>query len=401
MRICIIYDCLFPWTIGGAERWYRNLAEQLAAAGHEVTYLTLRQWEDQEAPQLAGVKVIAVGPRMALYHDGKRRIVPPLRFGLGVFWHLLGNRQAYDWLHTASFPYFSLFAAALVRPFATFRIAVDWHEVWSRDYWHEYLGAAGIVGWTVQRLCARVPQLAYAFSDLHRKRAKEIGVSGEITLLTGEYGGGEHESRVSASRPATIVYAGRFIPEKRLALLVDALALLMREESELRAILYGQGPDFDGIKARVAALGLSSRIELPGFVSAEEIDDAMCVAAAIVQPSAREGYGMIVVEASARGVPVVVVAGDDNAATELVDDGRNGFTVAAAEPTLLAAAIRSCIAGGDALRAATRQWYLANENRLSLSHSLECVVANYNATGGRRRGNSGVRFFRMEESGSA
>ena len=31
MRICLVYDCLFPYTVGGAERWYRNLAERLAA----------------------------------------------------------------------------------------------------------------------------------------------------------------------------------------------------------------------------------------------------------------------------------------------------------------------------------------------------------------------------------
>ena len=37
MRVCLVYDCLFPWTYGGAERWYRNLAERLAAEGHEVT----------------------------------------------------------------------------------------------------------------------------------------------------------------------------------------------------------------------------------------------------------------------------------------------------------------------------------------------------------------------------
>ena len=30
MRVCIVYDCLFPYTVGGAERWYRNLAERLA-----------------------------------------------------------------------------------------------------------------------------------------------------------------------------------------------------------------------------------------------------------------------------------------------------------------------------------------------------------------------------------
>ena len=33
VRICIVYDCLYPYTVGGAERFYRNLAERLAADG--------------------------------------------------------------------------------------------------------------------------------------------------------------------------------------------------------------------------------------------------------------------------------------------------------------------------------------------------------------------------------
>ena len=67
MRICLVYDCLFPHTVGGAERWYRGLAERLAADGHEVTYLTLRQWERGVSPGVEGVNVVAVGPRMQLY----------------------------------------------------------------------------------------------------------------------------------------------------------------------------------------------------------------------------------------------------------------------------------------------------------------------------------------------
>ena len=53
VRVCVVYDCLFPYTVGGAERWYRNLAQRLAADGHEVTYLTLRQW-DRDAVAGAG-----------------------------------------------------------------------------------------------------------------------------------------------------------------------------------------------------------------------------------------------------------------------------------------------------------------------------------------------------------
>src|SRR2546421_484000 len=59
MRICLVFDCLYPYTVGGAERWYRNLAERLAAAGHDVTYLTLPQWERGEHASVPGVEVIA------------------------------------------------------------------------------------------------------------------------------------------------------------------------------------------------------------------------------------------------------------------------------------------------------------------------------------------------------
>ena len=79
MRLCLIYDCLYPYTVGGAERWYRNLAEQCVAAGHEVTYLTRRQWPVGEAPELPGATVVAVSGQDKLYTgDGRRRIGPPL-----------------------------------------------------------------------------------------------------------------------------------------------------------------------------------------------------------------------------------------------------------------------------------------------------------------------------------
>src|SRR3954453_11668405 len=75
MRVCLVYDCLYPYTVGGAERWYRNLAEELVARGHEVTYLTRLQWDD--APVVPGVRVLAVAPRMELYGHGRRRLLPP------------------------------------------------------------------------------------------------------------------------------------------------------------------------------------------------------------------------------------------------------------------------------------------------------------------------------------
>src|SRR3954466_2842739 len=144
MRICIAYDCLFPHTVGGAERWYRNLAERLAREGHEVTFVTRRQWPRGERPRVPGVTVRAVMPNMPLYvRSGRRSVLEPVVFGLGVLAHLLVRGRRYDVVHTASFPYFHLLAAAAARPLGGYRLVVDWHEVWTRTYWREYLGGVG------------------------------------------------------------------------------------------------------------------------------------------------------------------------------------------------------------------------------------------------------------------
>ena len=191
MRICVVYDCLFPYTVGGAERWYANLAERLDQAGHEVTYLTLRQWPRSQCPRVGERgRVLGVGPPMALYSSGRRRILPPLVFGMGVLAHLLRHGRRYDVVHTASFPYFSLLAAAALRPLGRFRLVVDWHEVWSRSYWRDYLGpVGGMLGYLVQMLCTRLPQRAFCFSRLHAARLREEGLRGEVRVLEGEYAG--------------------------------------------------------------------------------------------------------------------------------------------------------------------------------------------------------------------
>lgn len=375
MRICLVYDCLFPHTVGGAERWYRNLAERLVAAGHDVTYLTLRQWDGD--PGLPGVEVVAVGPRMDLYVDGRRRIGPPVRFGVGVLWHLLRHGRRYDVVHTASFPYFSLLAAGAVRPLGRYRLVVDWHEVWSREYWHEYLGrSGGTVGWLVQRVCAALPQRAFCFSRLHAGRLREVGLRGEVEVLEGEYAGPLEPQPVQRAEPV-VVFAGRHIPEKRAPAVVGAVAVAAPSLPGLRAVIYGDGPERAAVERLVAHRGLEGTIELPGFVAVDEVERALARALCMLLPSRREGYGMIVVEACARGCPSIVVAGPDNAATELIEEGVNGFVAPSAQAEDLAAAIVRVDAAGAALRESTAAWFAANAQRLSVDGSLARVLETY------------------------
>jgi glycosyltransferase involved in cell wall biosynthesis len=377
MHICLVYDLLFPYTIGGAERWYRNLAERLVAAGHRVTYLTLRHWPEGEVVDVPGVEVIAVGPRLDFYTaSGRRRIGPPLRFGLGVLRHLTREGARYDVVHTASFPYFSLLAAALARRRHPFRIVVDWHEVWSGEYWRDYLGpVAGRVGHAVQRRCVRVPHRAFCFSRLHARRLREEGFGGDVTVLEGEYAG------PPGSPPATaeplVVFAGRHIPEKQAAALVPAIARARESVPELRCEIFGDGPTRPEVVRLIAEHGLDGAVEAPGFVVEDRLRGSLRRALCLALPSKREGYGLVIVEAAALGVPSVVVRGPDNAATELVEEGENGAIADSVESSELAAAILRVHAAGPALRESTARWFARNARRLSLDNSLETVIRAY------------------------
>lgn len=378
MHVCIIYDCLFPHTVGGAERWYRNLSERLAADGHEVTYLTLRQWDRGTDPGVRGVDVRVVGPRMALYAGpGRRRLLPPIVFGIGVLWHLLLHGRRYDVVHTASFPYFSLLAAAAARPRGRYRLIVDWHELWTRDYWREYLGGpAGAVGWLIQRLCVLVPQRAFCFSRLHAARLRDEGLRGEVTILPGEYDGPLEPRPVHAAEPL-VVFAGRHIPEKQVQAIPPAIARAREQLPEVRATIMGDGPDRSKLVALVDALGLQSVVEVTGFVATAAVERALGRALCMLLPSRREGYGLVVIEAASFGTPTVVVAGPDNAAVELVEEGDNGFVAPSASPEDLAAAIVRVHERGSALRDSTVAWFERNARRLSLQHSLEIVLDAY------------------------
>ncbi|HSZ70448.1 MAG TPA: glycosyltransferase [Solirubrobacteraceae bacterium] len=398
MRVCVAYDCLFPYTVGGAERWYRSLAERLAADGHEVTYLTLRQWERGARLDLdPRVRVVVAGPRMALYTaSGRRRIAPPLAFGAGVLWHLLRHGRRYDVVHMCSFPYFSLLAAALARsgPRARFALVVDWIEVWSAAYWREYLGPiGGPIGHAVQRLCARVPQRAFCFSRLHTERLRAEGLRSDPLVPGGLYVGTLAGLAPRAADPL-VVFAGRLIPEKRAPLAVAAFALATARIEGLRGEFYGDGPERAALARAIEAHGVSEIASAPGFVEEAVVDAALTRALCMLSTSSREGYGMVVMEASARGTPSVVVAGEDNAAVELVQEGANGFLAASDDPETIAAAIVRVHEAGLALRERTAAWFAENAERESLEHSLRTVLASYASDG------SGITGAPVHEAGT-
>ena len=142
-------------------------------------------------------------------------------------------------------------------------------------------------------------------------------------------------------------------------------------------MILGDGPERELVRRTVAELGLQEIVDVPGFVSTERVDETIASALALLQPSRREGYGLVVVEAAAHGTPSIVVAAPDNAAVELIEEGVNGFVARSASPEDLAAAIAAAADGGEALRDRTRAWFAVHAQDVSLARSLELATRVY------------------------
>ena len=170
-----------------------------------------------------------------------------------------------------------------------------------------------------------------------------------MTVLPGIYAGPVGSTPVEAVDSDTVVYAGRHVREKRVPALVRGFAAALRRRPQLRLDLYGDGPERDDVERLVVGLGLAERVRVHGQRDEAEVERAVASAACVATASEREGYGLIVVEAAARGTPSVVVMGPENAATELVVEGVNGAIAASAAPEELADALLRVFDGGAGL----------------------------------------------------
>ncbi|HKH08961.1 MAG TPA: glycosyltransferase family 4 protein [Agromyces sp.] len=395
-RVAIAYDCLFPVNTGGGERVYRRIAELLREHGAHVTYVTRRQWATDAAPHVP-FDIVVVW-RGEIYDEfGVRTSRSALAFAFGLFRHFVRHRRDYDLVVVAALPVLNVFAvrAALVgRPTV---LAVDWLEVWSARKWRTYAGTAtGTVASVLQWLGVRIGDILTVNSGFTRAKLRAARADAEPIVLglldlvgplraprpTTQAEADDHGAGYSDEDPY-ILFIGRHVADKRLDALPPALAVARRESPRLRAKVVGSGPETDRARASAAAAGVTDHIVFLGRVDDAELERLLAASAVLVNPSAREGFGLVVAEAAAYGTPSVVVAGEDNAAAELVVDGENGFVAASVAPDVLGDAIVRAVRGGDELRRTTIAWFARERRERSLDRSVGEILERWRALSDR------------------
>lgn len=135
------------------------------------------------------------------------------------------------------------------------------------------------------------------------------------------------------------VAIGRLSREKGFDVLVRALEQV---DGDWTLDIFGHGPEFDSLSALINACGLEGRIRLRGHT--DDPYGAIDASDWLILPSRVEGFGMVLIEAFARGVPVI--ASDcPHGPREIVDNGRLGLLVQADDVDGLASALRQATSG--------------------------------------------------------
>lgn len=145
--------------------------------------------------------------------------------------------------------------------------------------------------------------------------------------------------------PLRIVFLGRLGAKKGTPELVRALAALS-DAPAWCAVLAGDGA-VEETRQAIADLGLSDRIDLPGWLGPEAVSALLAGADILVLPSHEENLPMVVIEAMASGT--AVVATPVGAVEEIVRNGETGLIVPVGDEAALAGALGRLLAD-DALR---------------------------------------------------
>ena len=291
-----------PFTRGGAELLMDNLVEAIRAAGHRVELVRLPvAWEkDRLFDSALAWRTVPVDADLVIATNFPSYFVQHPR---KVVWLLHQHRGAYD--------------------------AADagWSDIGTDDHSLE-----------VQRLLTEWDSVALA--EAQRVYTLSTVVTDRLARFNGlpssplYHPPPLHDRLVVGQQGGYVFCPSRLEANKRPGLLVEAMAHV---RPSVRAVLAGRGSLDGALRGRLAALGLTDRVDLPGFVTDEALIDLFADALAVVYAPFDEDYGYVTLQAFLAGKPVIT-ATDSGGVLEWVEDGVTGL-VTDGSPEQMGAAI--------------------------------------------------------------
>jgi glycosyltransferase involved in cell wall biosynthesis len=325
------------WGFGGTIRTTLNLAGELSRR-HDVEIVSVLR--RRREPFFA----LPEGVRVRTLED--RRAPGPLQRSLGAVPSLLVHPEDY------AYPWCSLWTdVALLRGLRSLRggVLVATRPALNLLAARLVDRSVVVIGQEHMNFHAHRPRLA---ADIRRHYPRLDA----LTVLTAadarDYGGllsrvelianpvSPLDGGISSQEAKLVVAAGRLNTQKGFDLLVRAWETVARRRPDWRLEIYGSGPERVALERLIGELGLSDRVALMGRTQA--LGEAMAAASLFALSSRFEGFGMVLVEAMGKGLPVVSFD-CPRGPGDIVSHGGDGLLVAPEDVDALAAALLELI----------------------------------------------------------
>ncbi len=323
-KIALVYDAIYPFIKGGGERRFYEMGKRMSKMGYDVHWYGMKFWDGPDTYEHDGITLHGLCKARPLYtKSGKRSISQAIIFGISSFKLIFAD---FDIIDCCGFPYFSLFPARLAATLKRKPLYATWHEVWGKKYWKEYLGAAGIVGFLIERIASALPNQVIATSNHTAKLLKDELLAKNVVVVENGIDVEAIEQIAPAAEASDLIYVGRIMDFKNINMLLEAVEILKDENVKLRCTILGDGPDKERLQTLAAKLKIDKLITwIPFLENSAEVYAHMKASKLFVLPSRREGFGIVVIEANACETAVLTADYATNAAKNLIIPGKNGY----------------------------------------------------------------------------
>jgi len=326
-KIVFVSDTVYPYMMGGKEKRLHEISKRLASLGYDVHIYTMHWWKSSEKTRVEnGVTLHAISRYYDLYQGDRRAIKEGILFGLACFKLF---RVPFDVLDVDHMPFFPILSTWAVCKLRRRKFYGTWHEALSRQDWKSYMGSGGVVAALIERISIRLPHTITAASA----QTKELlaSIHGRVERV-GLVASGIDVGLIATVQPASVdcdvLYVGRLVKDKNVALLIQAISKIAKNNSRIRCVIIGKGEEKTRLECQVQRLKLQKNVTLVAPLDdAADVYAYMKAAKVFCSASIREGFGIVSLEALGCGTPVITIDSPANAARQLIQDGQNGSIV--------------------------------------------------------------------------
>ncbi len=358
MRILMLSWEYPPRIVGGISRVVYHLAQELGAAGHNVTVLTM---SDEDLPPFERDGAVSVYRVPAWYVRPITFVDSVMQMNMAMVTaaiRIIQSGERFDVLHMHDW----LVAFAGKTLLDLFPDMVGICTIHATEFGRNngiHNDVQSYISGVEQKLAAELSSRVIVNSLYMRDEVMRLFGVNAASLDIIPNGIDLHmfdpvpvdmslRRCHAADNDRIVFFVGRLTYEKGVHLLMDAIPKVLARYQDVKFIIAGKGQELDALRQRAWNMGVAHRVDFPGFLSEEDLLRMFRVVDVAVFPSLYEPFGIVALEGMVARLPVVV--SDAGGLNEIVEDRVNGMKFPTGNPDMLADAIVTILLDG-ALRA--------------------------------------------------